>query len=145
MNLNEIVGAFMNIRSEREKLAATFKSTDEALKAQQVVLEQEMLKLCAEQGADSIRTQSGTISRKVKSRFHVTDWNNFYEFVIEQKAPQLLQKRVHETNFEEFMVGREKEGLPPGINVAREYTVTVYKPSSRDAVITAPNYELLTQ
>jgi hypothetical protein len=111
MNLNDIVSAFMNIRGEREKLAATFKS----------------------------------ISRKVKSRFHVTDWNNFYEFVIEQKAPQLLQKRVHETNFEEFMVGREKDGLPPGINVAREYTVTVYKPSSRDAVITAPNYELLTQ
>ena len=145
MNLNEIVGAFMNIRTEREKLAATFKSTDEALKAQQVVLEQEMLKLCAEQGADSIRTPSGTISRKIKSRFHVIDWNNFYEFVIEQKAPQLLQKRVHETNFEEFMVGREKEGLPPGVNVAREYTVTVYKPSSRDAVIAAPNYELLTQ
>ena len=37
MNLNDIVSAFMNIRGEREKLAATFKSTDEALKSQQIV------------------------------------------------------------------------------------------------------------
>jgi len=143
MNLNDIVSAFINLRSEREKLAAKFKVDDESLKAQQAILEQEMLKLCAEQGADSIRTASGTISRKVKSRFHVIDWNNFYEFVIERRAPQLLQKRVHETNFEEFMTGREKEGLPPGVNVAREYTVTVYKPSAKDSVSFNP--ELLTQ
>jgi len=143
MNLNDIVSAFMNIRGEREKLAAKFKSEDESLKAEQTILEQEMLKLCAEQGADSIRTPSGTISRKVKSRFHVIDWSNFYEFVIEQRAPQLLQKRVHETNFEEFMTGREKDGLPPGVNVAREYTVTVYKPSAKDGLSFNP--ELLTQ
>jgi hypothetical protein len=129
MNINDLTSAFMAIRTERDKLAANFKQADEELKSQQVILEQEMLKLCSEQGADSIRTPSGTVMRNIKNRFHVLDWDSFHEFVIEHRVPQLLQKRVHEGNFEEFMTGREKEGLPPGINVAREYTITVRKPS----------------
>lgn len=129
VNLSDLVSAFISIRNEREKLSATFKAKDESLKAQQAILEQEMLKLCAEQGADSIRTPNGTISRRIKSRYHIIDWENFYGFVIEHKAPQLLQKRVHESNFEEFMSDRKEDGLPPGVNVAKEYTITVYKPS----------------
>lgn len=133
MNINELTEAYMNIRKERERISSQFKSHDETLKSQQIVLEQEMLKICAEQGADSIRTSVGTVSRQVKNRFHVLDWDHFYEFVLEQKAPQLLQKRVHEANFNEFMQGRENEGLPPGVNVAREYTITVYKPKAETA------------
>jgi hypothetical protein len=133
MNINDLTSAFMAIRLERDKIAAEFKKVDEDLKAQQTVLEQEMLKLCSEQGADSIRTPSGTVMRNIKNRFHVLDWDSFHQFVIEHRVPQLLQKRVHEGNFEEFMSGREKEGLPPGINVAREYTITVRKPSKETA------------
>ena len=133
MNVNDLTVAFMAIRAERERLAANFKREDEDLKGQQIVLEQEMLKLCSEQGADSIRTPNGTVMRGIKNRFHVLDWDTFHEFVLEHRVPQLLQKRVHESNFEEFMSGREKEGLPPGINVAREYTITVRKPSKDTA------------
>jgi hypothetical protein len=133
MNINELTEAYMNIRKERERISGEFKSQDETLKSQQVVLEQEMLKICADQGADSIRTSVGTVSRQIKNRFHILDWDSFYEFVLEQKVPQLLQKRVHETNFTDFMQGRENEGLPPGVNVAREYTITVYKPKAETA------------
>jgi hypothetical protein len=66
------------------------------LNSQQTVIEQEMLKICAEQGADSIRTGYGTVSRQIKNRYHILDWDNFYEFVIEHRIPQLLTKRVHE-------------------------------------------------
>ena len=133
MSINDLTQAYMNIRSERERISSEFKNQDETLKSQQVVLEQEMLKICADQGADSIRTSVGTVSRQIKNRFHILDWNSFYQFVLEQKVPQLLQKRVHETNFTDFMQGRENEGLPPGVNVAREYTITVYKPKVETA------------
>ena len=133
MSINDLTQAYMNIRSERERISSEFKNRDETLKSQQVVLEQEMLKICADQGADSIRTSVGTVSRQIKNRFHILDWNSFYQFVLEQKVPQLLQKRVHETNFTDFMQGRENEGLPPGVNVAREYTITVYKPKVETA------------
>jgi hypothetical protein len=133
MNINELTETYMAIRTEREALSRSFKRSDEELKSQQTVIEQEMLKICAEQGADSIRTGYGTVSRQIKNRYHILDWDNFYEFVIEHRIPQLLTKRVHETNFNEFMQGKEEQGLPPGVNIAREYTITVYKPKVETA------------
>jgi hypothetical protein len=133
MNINDLTQAYMNIRKEREKLSSAYKQEDEKLKADLAVVEQEMLKICAEQGADSIRTGFGTVSRQIKNRYHVLDWDNFYQFVLENRAPQLLTKRVHEANFNEFMQGKEDQGLPPGVNIAREYTITVYKPKAETA------------
>jgi hypothetical protein len=42
---------------------------------------------------------------------------------------------VHEGNFEEFTSERRHEGLPPGVNVAREYTITVRKPSKKEVML----------
>lgn len=129
MTAEELTNAYMNVRAEREKLSADYKLQDEKLKADMEVFERELLRICSEQNVDLMRTKYGTVSRNIKARVHVIDWDSFYDYIIEHKAPQLLTKRVHEGNFEEFMTGREKEGLPPGINVAREYTITVRKPS----------------
>jgi hypothetical protein len=135
MTVDELTNAYMNIRAEREKLSSNYKLEDEKLKADLEVVEQELLKICSEQNVDLMRTKYGTVSRSIKARVHVLDWDSFYEYIIEHKAPQLLTKRVHEGNFEEFTSERKHEGLPPGVNVAREYTITVRKPSKKETVI----------
>ena len=83
MNINDLTEAYMNIRKEREVLSSSFKQQDEKLKADMQVIEQEMLKICAEQGADSIRTGYGTVSRQFKNRYHILDWANFYRFILD--------------------------------------------------------------
>lgn len=135
MTAEDLTNAYMNIRTEREKLSADFKVKDEALKEELEVVERELLKICAEQNVDLMRTKFGTVSRNIKTRVHVIDWDSFYDYIIEHKAPQLLTKRIHEGNFEEFTSERKHEGLPPGVNVAREYTITVRKPSKKEAVL----------
>ena len=132
MNIDELTRDYMALRHERERLSAQFKEKDKTLQEAQAVIEAKMIDLCNEHNVDSMRTQNGTIRRSIKSRVHVLDWDSFYDYVLENKAPQLLQKRVHEGNFEEFMSERRGDGLPPDINVVREYAVTVYKPSSKD-------------
>jgi len=133
MTLDELTRDYMSLRREREKLATQFKQEDGALQEAQAVIESKLLELCAEHNLDSVRTQSGTVMRSIKSRVHVLDWDSFYNYVLENQAPQLLQKRVHESNFEEFMSERQDEGLPPGVNVVREYSITVRKPSAKDS------------
>ena len=135
MTAEDLTNAYMNIRTEREKLSADFKVKDEALKEELEVVERELLKICAEQNVDLMRTKFGTVSRNIKTRVHVIDWDSFYDYIIEHKAPQLLTKRIHEGNFEEFTSERKHEGLPPGVNVAREYTITVRKPSKKESVL----------
>jgi hypothetical protein len=135
MTVDELTSAYMGIRTEREKLSADFKMQDDKLKEDLAVIERELLKVCSEQNVDLMRTKFGTVSRSIKTRVHVVDWDSFYDYVIEHKAPQLLTKRIHESNFEEFTSERRHEGLPPGVNVAREYTITVRKPSKKETVL----------
>jgi hypothetical protein len=135
MNIDELTHDYMALRRERERLAADFKTADENLKEAQSAIEAKLLAMCSEHNVDSVRTKNGTVMRSVKSRVHVLDWDSFYEYVLENKAPQLLQKRVHESNFEEFMSERRDDGLPPGVNVAREYVITVRKPSKTDSSV----------
>lgn len=135
MTAEELTNAYMNIRIEREKLSADYKAQDDKLKTDLEVVERELLKICSEQNVDLMRTKFGTVSRSIKTRVHVIDWDSFYDYIIEHKAPQLLTKRIHEGNFEEFTSERKHEGLPPGVNVAREYTITVRKPSKKESVL----------
>jgi hypothetical protein len=50
--------------------------------------------------------------------------------VLEHQALELLERRIHQGNFKEFITERQDEGLPPGVNVMREFGVTVRKPTS---------------
>jgi len=94
-------------------------------------IEQVLLNSCNEVGADSIRTGAGTVIKSTKENFVCGDWDNFKQYVMQHDAIELLQQRIHQTNFKEFLSGREDEGLPPGISSMREFKVTVRKPSNK--------------
>ncbi|NBW15235.1 MAG: hypothetical protein EBR82_45300 [Caulobacteraceae bacterium] len=131
MNLETLVEAYLAIRTEREVLLQKFDETDKKLKEDMTSLEQAMLVICNATNADSIKTSQGTVMRKMNERFYCTDWDNFRKFVVENQALELLEKRIHQGNFKEFMTENEGDGLPPGVNVMREFGVSVRKPSAR--------------
>lgn len=132
MTIDELTRDYMSLRVERERIASEFKMQDETLKMAQSNIEAKLIEICNEQNMDSVRTTHGTVIRGIKQRVHVLDWESFYDYIIENNAPQLLHKRVHESNFEEFMQERKQDGLPPGINVVREYQITVRKPTAAE-------------
>ena len=129
-NMEELVETYLTIRTEREKLKATYESEDEELKTDMEGLERSMLQACSDINADSIRTQHGTVMRSVKERFFCSDWDNFKKFVELEGSIDLLERRIHQRNFKEFMTERAGEGLPPGVNALREFDIVVRKASS---------------
>lgn len=129
-DLEQLVSAYLSIRAERERIKLEYEAEDVRLKGELAVLETAMLEVCNQTKADSIKTQCGTVIRKLNERFYCNDWDNFKEFVLENKAVELLERRIHQGNFKEFMAEHEQEGLPPGVNVMREYGITVRKPAS---------------
>ena len=128
VNTEDLVEAYLEIRSARDTLLKEFEIKDTELKSELTELEQMMLAVCNEIGADSIKTPVGTLMRQIKDRYVCSDWDNFYKFVLEHQAPQLLEKRIHQGNFKQFY--QELDGLPPGVNVMREFSITVRKPSN---------------
>jgi hypothetical protein len=130
LNLEELVKIYLTIRTEREKLKAGWEVKDSELEQEMKLLEQSMLTVCNDTNASSIRTESGTVIRSLKERFTTNDWDNFKKFVLDNEAIDLLERRIHQGNFKEFMAEHKDDGLPPGVNVMREFTIVVRKPSN---------------
>ena len=127
INLEELVSAYIALRNERASLKDEYDQKDNSLKLDMEKIEMAMLDLCNTVNANSIKTSHGTVIRKLNERFYCQDWDNFYKFVLDNEAVQLLERRIHQGNFKEFMKDHEGDGLPPGVNVMREYGVSVRK------------------
>ena len=130
LKLDDLVNVYLTIRNEREKLKSGWEVKDGELEQEMKLLEQSMLTVCNDTNASSIRTESGTVIRTLKERFTTNDWDNFKKFVLDNEAIDLLERRIHQGNFKEFMAEHQGEGLPPGVNVMREFTIVVRKPSN---------------
>jgi hypothetical protein len=131
MKLDDLVTTYLTIRTERNTLKNQWEIRDSELKADLDELERAMLVACNEINADSIRTGSGTIIKSLKETYTCGDWDNFKQFVVDNNALDLLQQRISQTNFKEFMSTRQEDGLPPGISTLREFAITVRKPTSK--------------
>lgn len=123
-SVDKLVSIYIKIRDARDEVVKKAKQQEEELEAQLAIIEQEILAICKETGADSIKTPHGTAMRAVKSRYTTNDWERFYAFMFEHNAPDLLEKRIHQTNMKQFL--EENPDLhPAGLNVDRTYAITV--------------------
>jgi hypothetical protein len=127
--LDELVKVYLTIRNERERIEAEWAVKDKELKGELDVLAQTFMTHCNESNAKSIRTDYGTVMRKLSERYTVSDGTAFRKFVMDNEMPELLEARIAQANFKEFIAGRKADGLPPGVNVMREFTIVVRKPS----------------
>jgi hypothetical protein len=130
MNTDQLVETFITLRNERDRLRNDWEAKDGVVKEEMAKLEQALLSICNETNATSIKTDKGTVIRKLTERYFCTDWEHFRDYVLEHQALELLERRIHQGNFKEFITERQDEGLPPGVNVMREFGVTVRKPTS---------------
>jgi len=126
----ELVSDYLEIRRLRESLKATYESQDEELKDAMESIKEALLAICNENNQNGFKTNSGTVTRQVKDRFFCTDWDNFKKFIELEGSIDLLERRIHQRNFKEFMSERVGDGLPPGVNALREYDIVVRKASS---------------
>lgn len=127
-----LVEAYITIRDERAKLKQNWEAQDDELKAEMDQLEVYMLSVCNQIGASSIRTDNGTVIRTVKERFYTNDWDNFKQFVLDNDAVDLFERRIHQKNMKQFLSEHPDDGMPPGMNVQREYEITVRRANSKE-------------
>ena len=129
-NTEELVSDYLEIRKIREHLKAEYESKDDEFKEAMETIKGALLAICNENNQNGFKTDSGTVTRQVKDRFYCTDWDNFKKFVEQEGSIDLLERRIHQKNFKEFMSERAGDGLPPGINNLREYDIVVRRATS---------------
>lgn len=115
---------YIKIRDKRAEMKEAYEEQDSALKEQQELLAEQMLTICHTQKADSIKTQSGTIIRKIDTRYWTSDWDKMYEFITEHDVYGLLEKRIHQTNMRQFLE-EHPDLLPAGLMSDSKYSIVV--------------------
>jgi hypothetical protein len=122
LNADRLAKIYVKIREKRLALEKDVAKLQE----QQDIVAQEILDICKEQGASTIRTEHGTISRRTSKRFWTSDWDAFYKFIKEHDAFSLLQQRITTSNMEQFL--EENPDLhPPGLNADATQTIVITK------------------
>lgn len=124
MSVDKLVSIFIKMRDARDDIKREADDKIKDIEAQMDTVNQKLLDLLGDQGADSIKTPHGTVYRTVKSRYWTNDWESLYDFIAESDAFDLLEKRIHQSNMKQFL--EENPALmPKGINVDSEYQVVV--------------------
>ena len=121
---DKLAEVYIKIRDKRDELKRRFEEEHSKLEEQLDLISAEMLELCKENGADSIKTPAGTIMRRVDTRFWTSDWESFYNFVDEHDAYALFEKRIHQGNMKQFLE-ENPDLLPKGLMSDSKYKITV--------------------
>lgn len=124
VDLDRLVSTYIKIRDKKADILNALKEAEEELNAKLKKIELELLAHCKENGVESVRTENGTFYRSVRSKYSTTDWEAMGRFILDHKAPELLEKRIHQGNMKQFLE-ENPNLLPQGLNCDSEYTVTV--------------------
>lgn len=124
---DRLAEVYMKIRTKRSELKEAFDAEDTALEEKQKKIAAELLRICKETGAESIKTKHGTISKYVKERYWCSDFGPFLEYVKEHDALHLLEQRVAQRNMKAWIEDHQDD-LPPAMNCERSYDIQIRKP-----------------
>lgn len=124
LSADKLAKVYIKMRDKRQELARQFEEQDSELKEKMEIVENKMLDLCKDLGADSIKTAHGTIIRSVKTRYWTADWESMHNFIKDTGAYDLLERRIHQSNMKQWLQ-ENPDQLPMGLNSESRYSTTV--------------------
>lgn len=125
LTLDKLVRIYMKMRDKLKVLDAEV----ENVKAQQTEVKTAIKDMIRANGdtATGVKTAYGTVSIIQKTRYTTNDWPSFQQFVVENDALDLFEKRIAQKNMAQFLADN-KDLVPPGLNTTTEFDVSIRKP-----------------
>lgn len=126
--MDTLARVYRKMQTKIQQMTAVYETEVEVLKAQQEVVKTALKDQMLALGVKSVNTAEGTVILSTKTRYSTQDWDAFKEFMKENDALDLLEKRIAQTNMATFL--QENPTLvPPGLNSNSEYAISVKKPT----------------
>jgi hypothetical protein len=119
-----LVKAYIKMRDARATLSAKYEEEDKKIKEQMETVEAYLLETCKRAGGNVSIPGVGTVIRGVSTRYWTSDWEAMHNFIKENNAVDLLERRIAQKAMGEFLKANPDK-MPKGMNVESKYTVTV--------------------
>lgn len=128
--VEEMVKIYIKIRNTIKELETAYETELAKLEEEKEIVSQHLLNICNEQNVDSLKTASGTVSRRVNSRYWTSDWDQMYQFIRDHDAMFLLERRIHNSNMKQFLE-ENPDVMPIGLQAERKFVIQVRKPTAK--------------
>lgn len=122
--VDKLVKTYVKMRDKHAEILRAFQEQENEIKGHMQQVKDALLQYCKEHNVESVKTAEGMFYRTIKRRYTTADWESMGRFILEHQIPELLEKRIHQGNMEQFLT-EHPDLLPPGLNCDAEYSVTV--------------------
>lgn len=123
LKTDQLVEVYVQLRDKRAQRKAAYENDDADDKSKQERVESELLRRFQESGMESVRTKSGTAYKSIKTSATIADWDEFFQYVVENQAWELVGRHCSKDGVKEYK--EANSAVPPGINWREELTVNV--------------------
>lgn len=128
MNADKLVQAYVKLRDAVKALNDEHEAKVQVLQQKMDVVSNALLAILDKEGIDSVKSEHGSARKVVTHTYWVPDWDAFRQFVQDHADLDLLERRLHQGNFADFME-RNPDLVPP---VSSKNKVTVRVTRSKD-------------
>ena len=122
--LEKLTRIYIKVRDKKAELEAELENQVGKLENDMGTVKAAILNHMKSLGVESLRTDAGTVYRTVRTKYSTSDWESMGKFILEHGVPELLEKRIQQTNMRVFLE-ENPDLLPPGLNSNMEYSVTI--------------------
>jgi hypothetical protein len=127
--IEKLMQVSVNMRDKIDELEKQI--TD--IKVQRDKVDMALNEACRTLNVTSLKTNVGTLSRTLRTRYWTSDWAEMYKFTKEHDLPEFYEKRLVQSVIKEFLE-TNPDKAPPGLQATSEYTVRITKSRTKEEV-----------
>lgn len=128
VNVEDVISTYMKLRGQKDSIEKETKERVAAIKEKMEKLEAWIKEQADAQGVTSFKTRSGTAFLTTTDFATVADWDAMIDFVKENEAYDLLEKRVSKVAVRGYI--DQTKAVPPGVNYGTRLDVNIRKPAA---------------
>ena len=122
--LEKLTRIYIKMRDKKSEVTHEMEERIKKIEEDMQTVKRAMLQHMKDTGVESLRTSAGIVYRTVRTTYSTSDWESMHKFIVEHGVPDLLEKRIQQTNMRAFLE-ENPDLLPPGLNSNAEYSVTI--------------------
>jgi len=132
ITVDAVTEKYIALRTEKSRIQKEAVERTVALDEQMAKLGNWLALKAEADGCESFKTKHGTVFWSNVDYAQVANWDAFIQFVIDNTAWDMLEKRVAKTGVRAHL--QEKKEVPPGINYGTKRELNVRKPTKKEEV-----------
>lgn len=129
MNIGDVIRTYAKLRDQKAAVEGEVKDRVAQIKGKMDKLEAYLKEQMDAQGLTSFKSEYGTAFLTTTDFANVANWDEVLQFIKDNEAYDMLEKRVSKTAVREYMDKIKR--VPPGITYGTKLDVNIRKPGAK--------------